>query len=660
MGSAYNMYTKFLHTRSVPKLYYAGQGLPLDDRKQFLFVLAVWCSILHETPGLVASTCKQRENLARTFSDRNILNLFRYLVRHDLQEFFLQLDAYKALFQQWLVTDRCVKSLSNELGVDRHHPLWAMLGCLFTRSIPSAKALTHINTCVTFPKRASLDGDVERLEEEAYTRYLADEETLRELDENSNYEDDPLCQDLRRIVADLWNGFDEFEPTLKELHGTGATAETPKGASYEDKVNSVKLSSDLVSVLDAVGWRPNPYLYGGIGQLMPTVIQRWIDTFPNLLSKMGVRCLPEDSTPCEWDSVPKNAEKRRGVSIEGAARAFSQKCAAYPMRLFMAAKGDFHVDLFDQSKNQKLCLEGSVDGRFATGDLSSASDLNRASLVDFLFQDVPLVHFLLFATRSTTVSFRRVNDTYSDLQLRKFAPMGSATCFPALCTVLSAVITLAYERLGIHDDYRVYGDDIILRREAWPLVCEILTHLGFSVNTEKSFADGLYRESCGVEAYGGYDITPLKISQLFQFAAYHRGPKGRVEHLEALASLANRLWTFGYSETRASVCRLLRAVYPRVAFSHNAEHGILSPKAELNEHLETKCENGILYYRTYQPRNRQKNVPDELRYARWLEDADARSRYYTPTPQDCGAFHGGKTDTRLSLAWVPAWDLDYI
>jgi hypothetical protein len=57
----------------------------------------------------------------------------------------------------------------------------------------------------------------------------------------------------------------------------------------------------------------------------------------------------------------------------------------------------------------------------------------------------------------------------------------------------------------------VYGDDLVVPADEAPAICETLELLGFKVNRHKSFWKGNFRESCGVDAYNGCNVTPTYV-----------------------------------------------------------------------------------------------------------------------------------------------------
>lgn len=161
------------------------------------------------------------------------------------------------------------------------------------------------------------------------------------------------------------------------------------------------------------------------------------------------------------------------------------------------------VDLYDQSRNKRLALEGSLTGDLATLDLSSASDtISKALVLDLLPFD--WFKFLAFA-RTSLIECDGV-----PVRMQKFSSMGNGFTFP-----LESLIFYALSWAATDDASRgavsVYGDDIIVPVSAYPLLTEVLLAVGFIPNKDKSFASGPFRESCGGDYLRGIDIRPCYI-----------------------------------------------------------------------------------------------------------------------------------------------------
>lgn len=165
------------------------------------------------------------------------------------------------------------------------------------------------------------------------------------------------------------------------------------------------------------------------------------------------------------------------------------------------------VNFTRQDINQRLALEASVSGAWSTIDLSDASDRVSDLLVHFLFPTE--VYKDLRALRS----YRTVLPNGTVVQLRKFAPMGSAICFPveALCFWAVAKAAICESTAGGDGPVYVYGDDIVVPTEFHEAVCGRLESVGLKVNRQKSYHTGSFRESCGVDAWKGYIVTPTRL-----------------------------------------------------------------------------------------------------------------------------------------------------
>jgi hypothetical protein len=175
----------------------------------------------------------------------------------------------------------------------------------------------------------------------------------------------------------------------------------------------------------------------------------------------------------------------------------------------------------DQTPNQELALRGSETGRIATVDLSKASDRISLSLVKAAFgANQPLLERML-ASRSGD---SKVGDEV--VSLKKYASMGNATTFPVQTFIFLGIVLgcclaktgldarKARDRKVLRRSVRVFGDDILVPVEVIPVLLEVLTHYGLRVNTSKSFWTGWFRESCGMDAYRGVDVTPTYVRQL--------------------------------------------------------------------------------------------------------------------------------------------------
>lgn len=170
------------------------------------------------------------------------------------------------------------------------------------------------------------------------------------------------------------------------------------------------------------------------------------------------------------------------------------------------------INFRDQEINRKLALKSSLDKEYATLDLKDASDRVSLSLVQRVFCKNPRLLKALEACRTTATKL----PDGSTVSLLKYAPMGSALCFPIEAYIFWVLIVAAIEqstRLPLKDVARkvfVYGDDIIVPT-SWHLIAiGALERVGLKVNRQKCCTSGEFRESCGMDAYRGVCVTPSR------------------------------------------------------------------------------------------------------------------------------------------------------
>jgi hypothetical protein len=107
----------------------------------------------------------------------------------------------------------------------------------------------------------------------------------------------------------------------------------------------------------------------------------------------------------------------------------------------------------------------------------------------------------------------------SEIRLRKFVTMGNACTFPVESLIfLSIAIATVLTHRGLRGTPKqirqlagqvaVFGDDIVIPTDCRELFVEALEILDFKVNAHKSYWSGNFRESCGVDAFRGVNVTP--------------------------------------------------------------------------------------------------------------------------------------------------------
>lgn len=195
--------------------------------------------------------------------------------------------------------------------------------------------------------------------------------------------------------------------------------------------------------------------------------------------------------------VPKTALVHRTIAVEPLLNGYLQLGYNRVMCRRLARVG---ITLDDQSPNQELARQGSVetDDPYCTIDLSSASDSLGIELVkDLLPEDW---YQALDAARSPAYELNGVIRRY-----HKFASMGNGFCFPLESLIFAAACHV------FTTDFRVYGDDIVIRRSHAEELLKLLHNMGFRHNPRKTFIEGPFRESCGADWFGGENVRPLTL-----------------------------------------------------------------------------------------------------------------------------------------------------
>lgn len=214
--------------------------------------------------------------------------------------------------------------------------------------------------------------------------------------------------------------------------------------------------------------------------------------------------------------VPKNAKTHRSIAVEPILNSFFQSGVGKYIALRLKR---FGVDLSDQSRNQSLARRGSIDGSLATVDISMASDCLASELVWSLLPydwcallsslRTSEVTISVSGSASTEIVNRRSTSKASTLSLNKFSSMGNGFTFELESLIFYALALSVCEVLDLPtEDVSVFGDDIIIPTPAYELLGAVLQHSGFSMNMDKSFASGSFRESCGADYFKGFDIRP--------------------------------------------------------------------------------------------------------------------------------------------------------
>lgn len=255
----------------------------------------------------------------------------------------------------------------------------------------------------------------------------------------------------------------------------------------------------------------------------------WSDAYMHWSRRFKPQLVPGNSL----FTVPKNSEVSRTCCTEPLLNMMFQKAIGSFMEERLNRWG---INLSKQPDlNRRLCRIGSVDGSFGTIDLSSASDSIALTLCEWIIP--PQVFKWLRLFRSPTT---RLPDG-SEAKLNMVSTMGNGFTFPLETIIFASVVRAVYLAKGISprlgtdsDNYAVFGDDLVVRKDCFHTVERMLKRFGFSVNEGKSFNFGSFRESCGFDYFDGINIRPVYIETLETpqdvYSAFNRLSRWQAEH----------------------------------------------------------------------------------------------------------------------------------
>ena len=408
------------------------------------------------------------------------------------------------------------QNVLEETGVDERIIL--PIARLFN-SFAIRKEVNQFRACHQFLSFISRVSFIDIPEDKVVEDFINDDRNLRP-------PHDELVRSISRIIGEWFRGFKvEDVPS----HGPGSTADAGRGSL----------------------WRKYKHL--GTDQLLSYVLRRHEYDFDHIGNFAFERI-------AKLQCVPKTMLTKRTICMEPATLQFYQQMVRKSVYRWMEIHPYLRrvIKLDDQTQNRQFAYEGSLTGLIATIDLSKASDSVSWDLARIAFSKTSLLPWL-YATRSRAVSVSK-DET---IAVKKFAPMGSALCFPIECIIFAAICELAKRDLRdkcCDVTYSIYGDDIAITTDVVPVVIDYLEKLGFTVNRDKSFYNEnvfCYRESCGAEYLSGIDVAPLKISRGFSSGPIGRYHPGRVENL---IQFANACWTKGFLGCRRWIIHRLQSL----------------------------------------------------------------------------------------------------
>lgn len=367
-------------------------------------------------------------------------------------------------------------------------------------------------------------------------------------------EDRTFCHILQRVCDVVSATLGRYDPAEWAFrHGPGAVSERGMSSyKYEFPTWSERLEVVFPSA---------EFAYANYGF--------WID---DLTHRGGIL---EQETASRLLAVPKTYKGPRLIAAEPLSNQWCQQSIReFLMDRVTATPLRHCISFRDQGRNGDLARRASHSKSHWTIDLSSASDRISCFLIERLFRRNDGVLAGLMASRTLFITQDLDRKQPRLLRLRKFSTMGSAvtfpvqtilfSCFAVACTIFAGGARTAGMKsiAKAAEAVRVFGDDIIVPSDVGPYMVEALEAFGLKVNTSKTFGNGHFRESCGVDAYMGHVVTPIRVNRL--------PLRTKPESIASAVDTHNHFLLGGYARCanfiRQTVARVGRYVIPEVRF----------------------------------------------------------------------------------------------
>lgn len=367
--------------------------------------------------------------------------------------------------------------------------------------------------------------------------------------------EDPVLEAASRTAEKIFGSFNPLECTFR--HGPGAVSDAARPEKYlctpapfDGCIRHFGLHTYLasfeadllmteVAIVFTVAWALElPY-----EEVLPQVFSR---------SPLTSRLI----------AVPKDSRGPRLINMEPVLHQWYQqgimKWTVDRLETHHLTAGA--INFTNQEVNRSLAISASEKLDLATVDLKDASDRVSYALVKRVFSRCPEYFAALDVTRTKCAEVRLSDGTSSYVDLKKWAAMGSATCFT---TLAFTVYVLIFSELTINSGWtpimvnslvKVYGDDIVIPKVAFERVRGVLEKYGLIVNADKSFIGSPFAESCGMDAFRGSKVTPVRARALLSRSIQSSGRKlkcikdpAKAEIVMKTAKLAVQMQVRGYS-----------------------------------------------------------------------------------------------------------------
>lgn len=356
----------------------------------------------------------------------------------------------------------------------------------------------------------------DELHSESIVRFFELEEINRQnnlrLASLKNFKDVSLLERVKRIIESVLGhqaiDFSSFAPLWS------------KGSTYSLPASTATIADKLDNNIDAT---PHALIY----------VQSVYEACPRLFAPFSQHIIVPGN---RFSSVTKDWRKRRPISIEPLFNMLLQKNVGEFIRKRLRRVG---IDINTQQDFHKWVLAHKWDD-YATIDQSDASDRISHELVKQLLPPNWFTLLDRIRSRNTVINIDGIDVT---VKLEKFASQGNGFIFELETLIFYAIAKATVDTESNEIDYLVsaYGDDVIVPVQFFNAVISSYELFGFSVNTEKSFGTGPFRESCGFDTFNGVEVRPLYLKEI------QHGLEGKYQAANYVARLAYRsLHEYGF------------------------------------------------------------------------------------------------------------------
>jgi hypothetical protein len=377
---------------------------------------------------------------------------------------------------------------------------WDPLSKDFSFTDPADFARAHLPT--HFFDRyfyAEKVGDSSSLQDKAKEKFEAN--ILRGWIFNSELSsiDDPwlnsVLSEAALICGRVLGELDHTEVFAECGHGPNATTSVRKNDAYLD-----------IKTMDFVG----------TDAAVETFFEHYLPWDSNLKTELG-RLLPSPEkvgrgyTIVGGDKlsfVPKKFDSLRTMSVQPTLNLFFQLGTG---RLIQRLLRDFaNIDLTSQPDcHRRLALLASLYPEIgdATIDWSEASDRIWLAICERLLPGDWYAWLSMMRVDESIFG----EDTYP---LPMIGTMGNGFTFPLQTLIFYSLLRGCARTEGVREiGISVFGDDCIVPAVLKSSVERLAIGLGWKINVDKSYFDGGFRESCGMDAYRGLACRPFRIER---------------------------------------------------------------------------------------------------------------------------------------------------